>query len=180
MNHQFISCISFHSYGFCICVCTSYQTCIQYTYTGTMNTLFSWLRLHVFVSSYWSDVFYTIHSYTYAGWIDCIFTYFVYTEEPLLLTQFHYPIPHSYPHLEQFWSFLLNTQLGWMNGAMQWLHSNNLCFIPFWAISLTKHSSMTFSSVLKSQIKFLTCLESKTGSGAQLCLTMQTSKRKLR
>ena len=40
-----------------------------------------------------------------------------------------YPIPHSYPHLEKFWSFLLNTQLGWMNGAMQWLHSKFWSFL---------------------------------------------------
>ena len=83
---------------------------------------FSWLRLHVFVST--EVISSTLYIWQlYICRMDWL--HIVYAEEPLLLTQFHYPIPHSYPHLEKFRSFLLNTQLGWMNGAMQWLHSNN-------------------------------------------------------
>ena len=46
-----------------------------------------------------------------------------------------------------------------------------------WTTSLAKHSPMTFTNVLESQIKFLIYVEFKAGSGTTLCLIMQTIKR---
>ena len=67
---------------------------------------------------------------------------------------------------------------GWFQSIL--VASVSYLFPHDWTILIAKYSSMTSTNDLESQLKFLACLESKAGSGTPLCLTMQTSRRKLK